>query len=112
MRAKATHFAVYVLVRGGGVAGLLDMMRYDSAHPATETESSRIESRMHGSGRGDWIILRRFVPVGGRPVPTLERWRSFGWECDWRTFSDLGEAEETRRALEKVDGMIRRAGEP
>lgn len=97
---KATHFAVYILIRSKSPghahsAGILDMLRYDSAHPASEAEAGKLE-RVSDSAP-EWIILRRFVQVGGEKTPSVDRWRSFGWECDWRTFAEMYQADDARQ---------------
>ena len=58
----------------------IDMLRYEAAFPASETDSGRIERSMHGSGKADELVIRleKFHP---EKTPRLndDRWRSFGW---------------------------------
>jgi hypothetical protein len=48
----------------------VDMLRYDRCWPATDADSIAITT----SSDARTVVLR------GLKVPTLDRWRSFGWE--------------------------------
>lgn len=50
----------------------LDMLRYDSAHPRTETDANKAQDAERG---------RRTVTVTtwSPNAPTVRRWESFGW---------------------------------
>lgn len=56
----------------------LDMLRYDSCHPATELDSSLISRNLdaHGVG-GVEVTVARWV-YGKYDQPTVARWASFG----------------------------------
>lgn len=94
MRSSAcTHNAVYILVRGANSCFVFDMLRYDNACPANEQESGKLESLCnHHEKIPGWIVLKRFVPRGAPKEPTVDRWKSFGWECDPRAFDDYDTA--------------------
>jgi len=49
----------------------VDMLRYDSCWPATESDSTRL-----GGGP---VMEPRSVTVRGLRRPTVGRWKSFGW---------------------------------
>jgi hypothetical protein len=81
---KGTHIVVYVVVEAARSRSFpLDMLRYDSAAPATERDSNLIERSIEGSDIGKKrILLRRFAPAGSDPrnFACEDRWRSFGWK--------------------------------
>lgn len=54
----------------------IDMLRHDSAVPATSADVDHI---LHEDG-ARVVCLRRFYPVGGIAEPVAMRWRSFGWQ--------------------------------
>jgi hypothetical protein len=62
-------------VRVNSLQGLIDMLRYDSACPADESESHKVIALADGTPQ--IIELRRFYPVGGEPLAGAPRWRSF-----------------------------------
>lgn len=61
-------------VRGPGRFPL-DMLRYDQAVPASETDASYIAATLADPSRDRTLITLR----GVKP-PTEARWRSFGWQ--------------------------------
>lgn len=61
----------------GSLAFPIDMLRYDSAHPASEEDSNNI-ARSVASYGADHDALE--VRVKMRGDPTLDRWKSFGWQ--------------------------------
>jgi hypothetical protein len=61
----------YLVVEGSGEFPI-DMLRYDSAFPAEERDSSAIQK----DGRRRVVLLRRGV---GASEGSHARWRSFGW---------------------------------
>lgn len=63
----------FLVVEGRGTFPL-DMLRYDSCCPATETDTSHVNGVVAEVRR---VVLRRFS-VSGQPA-TEGRWRSFGW---------------------------------
>lgn len=64
------------IVRGSG-AFPVDMLRYDTCYPATETDSSRIIDSHRARSTGEREIrLRGPVSINH---PTPGRWSSFGW---------------------------------
>lgn len=93
MRAKkATHYVVFIAAQIHG-PGYEDMLRYDNACPASESESAKLEHAVHGDGAA-WIIFRRFVMAGGKVEPTVERWKSFGIPCLPEVFEEYFSAED------------------
>ena len=70
--AKATHRETIVIVEGS-TAFPLDMLRYDSCVPASESDSYAM---LH-DGEVRRVALRRFT-VDNRAA-TEGRWLSFGW---------------------------------
>lgn len=65
----------------------LDMLRYDSCYPASETDAHKIENSFSHSGEGKSakdlaITIVRAVTEPKRPF-TVPRWESFGWSIDW-----------------------------
>lgn len=76
-----THLFSF-FVEGGGVFPI-DMLRYDSAWPASERDSYLIaESLEQGVGR-------RTIELNtvSQTAPTFGRWESFGWKAKW-TFNE------------------------
>ena len=53
----------------------IDMLRYDCAYPA----SSEAVSAMGSESRGERTVQRRTVELCSHHLPTIDRWRSFGW---------------------------------
>jgi hypothetical protein len=99
VKRRASHLCVFLVVRGKGInGGIFDMMRYDNCTPATEVEAGKLEAMLYPGDRiPQWIVLRRFVPVGGPVDPTVGRWESFGWECDRRAFNEFADAESVAK---------------
>ena len=59
----------------------LDMLRYDACRPATESDSTTINTTIvfpYVSGRKDKPTFT--IRLKGLKPPTFARWRSFGWE--------------------------------
>lgn len=109
---KPTHRCVFLVVRGKGISGgIFDMMRYDNCTPATEQESGKLEKLLWADRdegvRSEWIVMRRFVETGARVDPTVDRWLSFGWECDQRAFEFFSDAESVART--RNDELKRKA---
>ena len=63
-------------VRGGGPFPI-DMLRYDGCHPASESDSARIENS-DGRGQRDVTLVGHTDP--DRTYPSRERWESFTWK--------------------------------
>ena len=55
----------------------VDMLRYDSAFPASEQDSGKIIDNIANHERGQTIRVGRFVETK-KTMPTIERWASFG----------------------------------
>jgi hypothetical protein len=71
-RATKTYQTTFK-VEGKG-AFPVDMLRYDSAVPASEADAHRIEKQRD---LRTVVLTRTSVDKDG---PTVARWRSFGWE--------------------------------
>jgi len=57
----------------------IDMLRYDAVSPATEEDSYRIDRSLRGeSWDGTPIAVEGYHERDWRP--TVDRWRSFGWD--------------------------------
>ena len=55
----------------------IDMLRYDSAFPASEQDSGKIINNIaHHLGGGEMIKVARYVDSKASK-PTIERWESF-----------------------------------
>jgi hypothetical protein len=85
--AKATHYEQRVTVQATspGREFPLDMLRYDSCVPATETDAGIIAATLRGDherlqavGWTGVVTLRRFSQTKGAML-TSGRWESFGW---------------------------------
>lgn len=59
----------------GSLSFPIDMLRYDAAWPATETDSNAIQSTFWPETKG---LVQ--VEVYARRNLTVGRWRSFGWD--------------------------------
>lgn len=57
----------------------IDMLRYDSCFPASETESHKITASFQEHGPHK-IRLARYRQSDMRAEPHYERWKSFCWE--------------------------------
>ena len=90
-RPKATHHAVFIVahIHGPEVA---DMLRYDNCCPANEVNAHKLV-RAFSRDEGDWIVLKRFVPVGAPKDPNYERWNSFNIICLPKAYESFDEAE-------------------
>lgn len=58
----------------------IDMLRYDSAWPATEPESYKVrcDYTVPHTQRRREVRLSMAAPLG-KTGPTIGRWKSFGW---------------------------------
>jgi hypothetical protein len=81
----------FVVVEGSGEFPL-DMLRYDSAFPATEIDSSMVVNR--SNLRAVALIVRSVNDLG----PTSDRWRSFTWRVVG-IFDELYSATQARDAV-------------
>lgn len=82
---KDKYGVVTFVVRGRGDFPF-DMLRYDSAAPATGEDVASMITEKYSDAENGWspttprsVKLRRFYPAGGTAAPNVERWRSFGW---------------------------------
>jgi len=96
MRAKTIKvFEKFVVVEGSGEFPL-DMLRYDSAFPMTEKDSS-IAAHQYGKRRVA-LILRGVNDLG----PTEARWLSYTWRVIG-VFHERYEADECRQSQNSGD---------
>lgn len=98
---KVVKFESFLVVEGR-VPAMLDMLRYDTCSPATETQAARMEA---AEGRPGIFVLRMLA--ASDRLPTTERWRSFG--CDILGVHDVcadaeAQAETYRAAAAKAEG--------
>ena len=100
-RIKATHHVVFILVHGLGPE-IADMLRYDSCAPADEPEAHKLRRAIAGDGPAEWIILKRYVPVGAPTEPTVGRWPGFGYVAYPTAFNDFYEADGARDGLKSL----------
>ncbi len=75
-KRRRIGWSEFIFVKGRG-AFPIDMLRYDSCVPATESDSYRIAGPEDEERR---IRLRTFSENVRDNGPTLGRWQSFGWE--------------------------------
>ncbi len=70
----------------GSLGFPIDMLRYDSAWPASEEDANKIARsvRNEGSEGNDEIEVLM------RGWPTVDRWKSFGWVVYARYDAELG----------------------
>lgn len=73
-RNKESVPIVTKFVVSGTLPFPIDMLRYDAAWPASESDSAVIESTMRHDNNG-----RVEVTVKARGPLTVGRWESFGW---------------------------------
>ena len=78
MKSKPEFHEVRFEVRGSGRFPL-DMLRYDTACPATGEDASRIAQDTRGERA---VTLRRFTrdPNLFHGGVSIDRWASFGWK--------------------------------
>jgi hypothetical protein len=58
----------------------IDMLRYDCAYPASSEAVSRMAvGRFDPAPEGRERRERRTVELQSHQLPTLDRWKSFGW---------------------------------
>lgn len=74
MKQTKIHYRVAPL-RGTVGYFPIDMLRYDGAYPADQTESSKIESCMNGGPLPSEVELVATFNAS----PNDQRWRSFSW---------------------------------
>lgn len=67
----ATAKLIKFTVEGSGPFPL-DMLRYDSAHPSSETDANRAQDAERGRRRVTLLST-------AWKAPTVGRWESFGW---------------------------------
>lgn len=85
---RAEWFEIFVVVEPTNPrrAFPLDMLRYATCVPATESDSKAIEWSVEGGSNSIWarrVVLRRFTRDGDDVDVDRagdHRWRSFGWE--------------------------------
>lgn len=75
----------------------MDCLRYDNCCPASEVESRKLEHVLHQQP-AEWIIFKKFFPVGAPKEPCHERWKSFGIFCLPQAFDSYVDAEFARKA--------------
>jgi len=88
---KITTYQKFIVVEGSG-SFPVDMLRYDSAFPATEIDSSLVED--HHEHRAVALIVRSLNNLG----PTEARWESFTWKVVG-IFQEMYDATDLRDAL-------------
>ena len=96
MKKKVTTMKTYqwfLVVEGRGEFPF-DMLRYDSAFPYREEDSSMLKSGHHEMRRV--VLCRRSVNSLG---PTGARWSSLGWQVLMET-ADPGEAIDAVREMD------------
>lgn len=71
------HYIQTFVVAGRGVFPF-DMLRYDRCWPAREDQAWVLGTGSDGVDRE--IELKRYVLGRNKEVPTLDRWKSFGWQ--------------------------------
>jgi len=72
---------VHYFTVGGAYYFPMDMLRYDSCWPSTSEDASQLQ--FHPQRNSDVETKRkiRLVTIGHKERrPTLDRWKSFGWE--------------------------------
>ena len=88
MKKKPTHREKRMVVKQSrpGSPFPLDMLRYDTCVPASESDANLIRytiedhvETLKSLGWNGTVLLRRFERDGAGQ-PTDARWRSFGWE--------------------------------
>lgn len=81
-RVKPTHWLIEFTVRGNGYFPI-DMLRYDNAWPASESDSHLIQLDRIAAGKDEWLkprnIKLQMASCNGLG-PTSARWNSFTWE--------------------------------
>jgi hypothetical protein len=79
MRFAKTHGIQTYVVQGSGPFPI-DMLRYDSAWPASERDANMIAQTHEFGGERDAapIHLKR-AQADTYSMPGVDRWRSFGW---------------------------------
>ena len=74
---EETRYISKFTVRVSGIAGVIDMMRYDLCYPATEEESGKLERIVDGTASGEDRFVD-FIRAGrNESGPTVRRWASF-----------------------------------
>jgi hypothetical protein len=62
-------------VMRGSLGFPIDMLRYDSAWPASESDANAITRSVAHAGSDGPVDIEIYM----RQYPTVARWRSFGW---------------------------------
>lgn len=91
-KSHASYVQVYMAARGHGSCA--DMMRYDSAVPADEGQAHKLDGCAEAGSKEQWVIFRRFVKTGAKLQPSVERWKSFGWEAYPAVYWEIRPLEE------------------
>lgn len=100
---RTPFYELHLLVEGSGTFPL-DMLRYDSAFPADESQSHKLEGHRHE--RRAVALCRRGVSPTLHPN-SLARWKSHGWEVTLQTPDRgfvLSRAEARNAELQKARG--------
>lgn len=95
MKFTKTH-GIQTYVAEGRGSFPIDMLRYDSAWPASESDAARIMRTLDYSdtlqvNRPQVQIMLRRAQVDVRSMPAVDRWRSFGWRVALTSERDPGE---------------------
>lgn len=81
MKSLITDFTV-----SGYLPFPMDMLRYDSAWPATSSDATTIHNMLSEHGAydptGNRITAIVNLRCHGKGSPTPPRWGSFGWACE------------------------------
>lgn len=93
MKPKAKKFYEWFIVVAGSGMFPIDMLRYDSAFPYREEDSSKCKESAHERRR--IVLCRR----GVNEVAGSKRWESFGWHLVFAS-TDAGEAVAEERKVE------------
>ncbi len=74
---EETRYICKFTVRVSGIAGVIDMMRYDLCYPASEEESRKLERIANDTASGEDRFVD-FIRAGRNDRgPTVRRWASF-----------------------------------
>lgn len=79
----------YIVVEGADIFPM-DMLRYDTCYPHSETDSRKLDADVRDKRRV--LIVHRGTSKQGK-LPTCKRWESFGW-CVLHFGTDAAEALE------------------
>lgn len=67
----------------------IDMLRYETAYPHTETDSNTIQNRTRIDPAAEGVVLEK-LHSEKKVRFTPERWVSFGWEIATSTTDKVG----------------------